>query len=336
MSMAEECQAAHTEVPTIWNERLHAQVQMDNGVHGVYGGVQFGLEKFSLARPGAPQRSVLAGVATRPGLRAPLTARAARMAFAPSVLRPEARGVAPRAGVATRPGLRAPLTARAARMAFAPSVLRPEARGVAPRGVDLNLGEFDLSEATATDRHVEALWSEEEACLVLGKAFFECVDGFVTEDGIKMFTAKDEKLLKTIFNPNMSDRREEGDRFVPPDNSFAYVQKLRNLVMEEESVQAKRTEHFFSTKFSASEAGALFPSSWTSQLQIARGGMKAVDELHARPEFLAEKSEVEEIKTSASKAFEKSTEDGMCFRIYRKGGLELRTTQAFDGEETVG
>merc|ERR1719436_934391 len=108
---------------------------MDNAdgarIHALYGGVQFGLEKFALARPGVPARSVLAGVATRPGLRAPLTARAARMAFAPSVLKPEARGVAPRAGVATRPGLRAPLMARAARMAFAPSVLRPEARGVA-------------------------------------------------------------------------------------------------------------------------------------------------------------------------------------------------------------
>merc|ERR1719222_1118592 len=111
-----------------------------------------------------------------------------------------------------------------------------------------------------TDRHVEASWSDEDACIVLGKAFFECVDGYETEDGIKMFTAKDEKLLKAIFNPKMSDRREEGDRFMPPDNSFAYVEKLRNLVMEEESVQAKRQEHFLSTKFSPVDAGELFPS----------------------------------------------------------------------------
>merc|ERR1712039_1120517 len=102
----------------------------------------------------------------------------------------------------------------------------------------------------------------EDACIVLGKAFFECVDGFVTE---------------------------EGDRFVLPDNSAAYVQKLRSLVLEEDSVQAKRMEHFLSTKFSMCDAGALFPSSWTSKLQM--GGVTAV-ELHAKPEYLAEKSEV--------------------------------------------
>merc|ERR1711879_97637 len=116
----------------------------------------------------------------------------------------------------------------------------------------------------------------------------------------------------------------------------AYVQKLRNIVLEEESVQGKRTEHFLSTKFSVGDAGELFPASWTSQLQISKGGVQAVDVLQARPEYLAEKNTVEEIKQSAALAFEKSTEDGTSFRIYRAGLLELRTTQAIDGEETVG
>merc|ERR1712039_781890 len=150
-----------------------------------------------------------------------------------------------------------------------------------------------------------------------------------------MFTAKDENLLKAVFNPKMSDRRDEGDRFVPPDNSFAYVQKLRNLVSEEESMQSKRIEQFMSTKFSAGDAGELFPSSWTSQLQIAKGGVKANEVLHARPEYLAEKSALEEVKQSAAMAFEKITEDGTSFRIYRAGALELRTTQAHEGDEIV-
>merc|ERR1719499_1172191 len=94
-------------------------------------------------------------------------------------------------------------------------------------------------------------------------------------------------------------------------------------------------DHFLSTNFSAGDAGALFPSSWTSQLQIAKGGMQAVELLNARPELLAEKSAIEEIKQSAAMAFEKSTEDGTSFRIYRKGLLELRTTEPIDGEETV-
>merc|ERR1719499_490363 len=190
-------------------------------------------------------------------------ARAARMAFAPSVLRPEARGVAPRAGVATRPGLRAPLTARAARMAFAPSVLRPEARGVAPRGVDLNLGEFDLSEAVETDRKVEASWSDEDANLVLGKMFWACIDG-----EIPAFAEDDEMLLRSVFNPKMSDRREEGDRFVPPDTDAAYIQRLRELVDEEDATREKRIEHFLSTSFVAGNAGELFPSSWTDKVGL--------------------------------------------------------------------
>merc|ERR1719221_2327155 len=100
-------------------------------------------------------------------------------------------------------------------------------------------------------------------------------------------------------------------------------------------MQAKRTEHFFSANFSSSDAGELFPSSWTSQLQITRGGVQT-ETMRAHPEYLAEKVAVDEIKTKATLSFEKQTEDGTNFRIYRAGLLELRTTEGIDGEETVG
>merc|ERR1712032_247058 len=39
---------------------------------------------------------------------------------------------------------------------------------------------------------------------------------------------------------------------------------------------------------------------------------------------------------SATPMFDKSTEDGMRFRVYKVGSLEVRTTQELDGKETVG
>merc|ERR1719432_455081 len=202
------------------------------------------------------------------------------MAFAPSVLRPGAPARSGLAGVATRPGLRAPLTARAARMAFAPSVLRPEARGVAPRGVDLNLNEFDLSDAMATDRKVEASWQEADAQVVMGNTFFEGIDG-----ELPVFKEEDAELLRAVFNPKMSDRREEGASFVPPDSSAAYVEKLRELVEAEDKVRLDRVEKFLSPEFKKGEYDALFPPAWAS-VQIASNEKKA--ELHEREDYLTE------------------------------------------------
>merc|ERR1719401_2819128 len=250
------------------------------------------------------------------------------MAFAPSVLRPEARGVAPRAGVATRPGLRAPLTARAARMAFAPSVLRPEARGVAPRGVDLNLNEFDLSDATATDRKVGVSWQEADANVVIGDSFWAAIDG-----ELPVFSEEDAELLRSVFNAKMSDRREEGASFVPPDSSAAYVEKLRELVEAEDKVRLDRVEKFLSPEFKRGEYDALFPPSWAS-VRIRDAQAKA--ELHERIDYLVEADELSNIVQSLAASFEKSTEDGAIFRIYEKGTLEVRTVQEHECEEVVG
>merc|ERR1719432_17193 len=250
------------------------------------------------------------------------------MAFAPSVLRPGAPARSGLAGVATRPGLRAPLTARAARMAFAPSVLRPEARGVAPRGVDLNLNEFDLSDAMATDRKVEASWQEADAQVVMGSSFFEGIDG-----QLPAFKEEDAELLRAIFNPKMSDRREEGASFVPPDSSIAYVGKLRELVEAEDKVRIERVEKFLSPEFKRGEYDALFPPTWAT-VQIVDAAAQV--ELHEREDYLAEAAELDHIVQSVSASFEKSTEDGSIFRIYEKGTLEVRTVQEFEGEEVVG
>merc|ERR1719203_2002469 len=65
--------ASSLEVPQLWNERYFSQLKVQDGVlqderntrmHGVYGGVQFGLDKFSLASSVGRQASVSAGITT--------------------------------------------------------------------------------------------------------------------------------------------------------------------------------------------------------------------------------------------------------------------------------
>merc|ERR1719159_2334033 len=86
-----------------------------------------------------------------------------------------------------------------------------------------------------------------EDCIAVGDAFFACLDSsneFLTDD--------DHMLLRSIFHPALTDRRKEGDLFVPPSARHAYMQKLRALVKEEDSVRSKRKDAFLSMDFKMS------------------------------------------------------------------------------------
>jgi len=212
------------------------------------------------------------------------------------------------------------------------------------QGVDLRLDNFDLSSATRvsmqTDgnaaRDVRAL----DKCMSLGKAFWSCLD----DDSQKTFAGEDHTLLCKVFNPALSDRRAEEDLFCPPDTSSAYISKLRDLVKAEESLSEQRKELFFDKLFSMSEPGSTFPASWTSTLSVSRGSSRVCnvdalpcDALVARPEYKTNASGlVGSTLKAAVPLFEKATEDGMSFRIYRVGSLEIRTTQAAGETEVVG
>merc|ERR1712217_669937 len=111
----------------------------------------------------------------------------------------------------------------------APSVF-PQAFRAAPgalrtaRGVDLNLDEFDLSQAMKV--------SSDETCdAPIGNEFWTTLD---TKSG---FEEEYQHLFSAIFDRCDSDRRDEGDRFIPPNMSMSYLEKLRNLVKEEELAQ---------------------------------------------------------------------------------------------------
>jgi len=204
---------------------------------------------------------------------------------------------------------------------------------VVPKGVDLNLNQFDLSTTAQVEAEsVAGSWAGEG----IGKAFWTNIEG-----DEQAFDDEATGLLQDIFNPNMSDRREEGDHFVPPGASFSYVEKLRSLVKAEMEVRNKRKEHFLSTKFVAGDAGPLFPSSWTDALETARGRqpLKAFGELLPEGACLQQaeaKADIQRVLQMTTPVLERSTEDGMTFRIYKSGSLEVRTVQEHSKQEILG
>jgi hypothetical protein len=147
--------------------------------------------------------------------------------------------------------------------------------------------------------------------------------------------SEDKSLLNAIFNPSLSDRREEGDRFVPPDTSTSHVRHLRELVQREESLREERMKHFCSTAFTIDNVGPLFPRSWRSSIDLARAPETASASLFPRTNFKAEVVALREIIKTSSPAFHKSTEDGVEFRVYRVGSLEVRTTSENGGLEII-
>eukprot|EP00418_Pyrodinium_bahamense_P081428 CAMPEP_0179055412 /NCGR_PEP_ID=MMETSP0796-20121207/23288_1 /TAXON_ID=73915 /ORGANISM="Pyrodinium bahamense, Strain pbaha01" /LENGTH=945 /DNA_ID=CAMNT_0020752065 /DNA_START=20 /DNA_END=2857 /DNA_ORIENTATION=- len=194
-----------------------------------------------------------------------------------------------------------------------------------PKGIDLNLDKFELSAAPASIENLSSSWTGKG---FVGGAFWESLSGgALAED--------DRKLLMEVFHPGLSDRRNDGDMFVPPSSSLAYVSHLRSLVMEEVAVRKARKECFLSEDFAMASPGPLFPSSWTSSLGIAHGQKLtgAPVGLHPRPDYKADACRL--LKSSVP-VFDNCTEDGTRFRTYQIGRIEVRTTQVLGNREEVG
>jgi hypothetical protein len=344
------------EIPQLWNERCYADVRVKDGQlmdtaqslgkHGIYGGVQFGLEKFTLAAP-----RQIAGMAPPPlgglAVGAPLPPVGAMRGA-----RQGARAVAVAGAAGAEEVTSAATTATMSNVYDGVADLYPVIRhlpggsfrlgaagGAAPRGVDLNLNQFDLTALPeAKSEAPKASWSSKEQprqYTALGTSFWGRLDGTFQEEALE---AEDRDLLKTLFNPHLSDRRVEGDRFVPPDGSYAYVSDLRRLVEEEEEVRQQRMEHFCSKAFVASAPGPLFPHSWTTPGGHVQYGASAPggkpELLHALPAYRAQHL-VEHILGQMAPIFEKRSEDGSSFRIYQVDSLEVRTFQEQSSKEVI-
>jgi len=207
-----------------------------------------------------------------------------------------------------------------------------------PQGVDLNLDKFDLTKPTRVANEAPAVRLGENMCAAIGDVFWSNVDN----DRDSTFKDEDKGLLSDLFNPCLSDRRKEGDKFVPPDTGRTYIDRLSSLMKAEEEVRMERIKEFCSTKFDANNPGPLFPSSWKDMFEIegtndSGKAFVAPQEgtLHARPDYKAEAHRFDHLLKTAAPVFQRSTEEGIRFRVYRVGSLEVRTTQKPKAEESV-
>jgi len=203
-----------------------------------------------------------------------------------------------------------------------------------PRGVDLNLDNFNLSatQAGAWAGTVEAPRGSESVSID-SAAFWSSLDGG------KLFSKEDTRVLQAVYQPELSDRRKEGDAFMPAPTSLTYMHRLKLLVSEEVDVVQRRKELFFSTDFVADQPGPLFPSSWTSSIGLAREAPPSkagAPALVLRPDLLAEEDMLQDVLSSAVPSFDERAEDGAHFLIYKLGSLEVRAVRGVDGELSVG
>mmetsp|Transcript_127171 Transcript_127171/g.309162 ORF Transcript_127171/g.309162 Transcript_127171/m.309162 type:complete len:410 (-) Transcript_127171:75-1304(-) len=265
----------------------------DQNSYSLYGGVQFGLDRFKLSGRGS-SRAFSAGLSATTQFTSPSRY------------------------------LSAGLSTRQFQRSFGPMGVH---QAVQPRGVDLNLDRFSLS-AAAGGREGRVV--AEQPCVGVGSAFWSSI----CEDSDVPFKREDKALFRSIFSPSLSDRRADADVFAPPDTSPLYMQRLRALVQDEERVRRERKAHFCSAAFDAEAPGPLFPSAWRAALEISREGQPR-RELHARADYRAQASLVNRALKSAVPAFDKSTEEGLRFRVYRLGSLEVRTLQEPAGPETT-
>jgi hypothetical protein len=204
--------------------------------------------------------------------------------------------------------------------------------------VDLNLDSFSLDElVSVAEQKAGAAWGASGADgSSFAEAFWASLDS--KEESATPLREQDQRLLKAVFNPHLSDRRKEGDAFVPPDPSPAYLEHLRSLVRQEDTVRERRKQHFFSAAFSADEPGALFPYSWAKTCEIADGRREPATKLELRQDYLAQArtGAFDSALGAATPDLDGVTEDGFRFRTYRLGSVEVRTIQENDGKEVIG
>jgi len=120
-----------------------------------------------------------------------------------------------------------------------------------------------------------------------------------------------------------------------------YVTKVRALVGEEESTRDRRKQRFADKTFSLANPGVEFPRTWTSRFQVETDGRISqtaptkfgLAKLEVDPVF--EQTLLNDILPMAAPEFNKITEDGVAFRIYKIGSLEVRTIQEAEEREKV-
>jgi len=323
------------EVPQLWNDRYMANISLKDGtvaidkaprVHGLYGGVDFGIDRFRLSAPSRVATSVVAGRAVlgRPASSLMATSRT-ELSVAPA--RQFARLSAPLTATM-------PMSASRANLGGVPRVAASLNMGV-PQGVDLNLDQFNLSVPTEDGCHWQDTIQVQDETVAVGEAFWKQIE--TSKESI--FSQPDQELFKQVFNPHLSDRRSDAQLFAPPRTSATCMQRLRILVKSEEIVRQQREEHFCSQTFDVQAPGPLFPGSWTSSFGIKRSdGDNDISRraaLTARRDYLSQSKTLLDATRDATPLFARHTEDGMQYRIYKLGSIQVRTVQPWNLPEKV-
>lgn len=296
---------AHPEIPQLWNMRGNSRIQLKNGrlidmftggqknLQAIYGGVEFGLDRFELA-----QRHALQG---QTGMQL---------------------------GQSGRP-------------MFMPQRFQLGQRAEMPQGVDLNLDEFDLSKP---DRFgsmppCSGAPGSLETKVTLGRAFLQSLRARKYDE----LKPEHQEVLLKVFQSPQCDRTQEGDAFIVPDPNMEYTSKLRSHIHEENSLLERRKLHFCDKAFKVGNAGHDFPRSWTSRFQIEKDGLAPKTEASNKTGLVKVEMDkaysaslVRDVLPTAAPEFQEKTEDGTCFRIYKIGSLEIRTTQERFAEEQIG
>lgn len=223
---------------------------------------------------------------------------------------------------------------------FMPQRFQLGQRGETPQGVDLNLDKFALSSPDSfagTLPPCAVPLDSPEARVTLGRAFLHSL-----QQKSHHLNEDDKALLNVLFNPALCDRIKDADAFIPPDPSSEYISKVRNLVNEEVMLLTRRKSMFADKAFSADNAGATFPAVWTSGFQIERDGHSKMPSaacknglVRVQVDAAFQKTLLNDVLQAAAPEFRKSTEEGILFRIYSIGSLEVRTTQEPTGQEFV-
>jgi len=189
-----------------------------------------------------------------------------------------------------------------------------------PQGVDMSLSSFNLSELT------QSASGEVEEHLACGKAFWTCVDSGSSDAAC---------FWNRVFDQALSDRRAEEELFLPPGNSSEALLKLKALLEEEKSFQKQRLDHFSSEAFDESCPGSLFPSSWVQNINLekvsgtqhptakASEGLRKVDPKEASSNLNLDRV----LSSRVLPTFDKTTEEGHRFRVYRWGKYIVRTVE---------
>mmetsp|Transcript_52237 Transcript_52237/g.113805 ORF Transcript_52237/g.113805 Transcript_52237/m.113805 type:complete len:1026 (+) Transcript_52237:80-3157(+) len=364
------------EVPQLWNDRSSATIRVQDGkimhaekgdakMHCVYGGVNFGIDRFRLAGPGGraalgrPASSLMATTQARLAGVGPVSKQYSRLSALSTGV---GAGTGPLAGTGpasslmatSRLSMAAPMAARggftspftqlsasrpASSLMAGTSRISMTTPSLMPQGVDLNLSQFNLSEASQ-GTWVGMLQAPEQAKdLVMGSdTFFSML-----QPGQQGLGDQDRELFAGVFQRAMSDRHEDGQKFLPPPTGPAYLGRLRALVKAEESIRAQRKALFCSVGFNAEAPGPLFPSAWASSIEVAHNLnlqnssalLLSNRDLRPRPDLMKQEAWLEEALASAEPIWEKCTEDKQTYSVYRFGSIEARCLAESDGKRTV-